>query len=288
MSTTPVFKLAVQKSGRLNEDSIKLLLECGLSLDKAGQKLISPVTNFPLQLLYLRDDDIPGYVADGVVDAGIVGQNVIAEQNIQLQVAEKLGFARCRISIAVPKDHPFEGVQSLQSQRIATSYPNILKAHFAEHGVTAHVHEISGSVEIAPGMGLSDAIFDIVSTGSTLISNGLREVYTIMQSEAVLAVRPGLDADQQAILDQLLFRIHAVQRAKRYKYILLNAPANRLDAIVALLPGMKSPTVLPLYLEGWVSLHSVIDEATFWDRIQQLRDAGAEGILVVPIEKMIG
>jgi len=288
MSNTPVFKLAVQKSGRLNEDSIKLLLECGLSLDKAGQKLISPVTNFPLQLLYLRDDDIPGYVADGVVDAGIVGQNVIAEQNIQLQVAEKLGFARCRISIAVPKDHPFEGVQSLQSQRIATSYPNILKAHLAEHGVTAHVHEISGSVEIAPGMGLSDAIFDIVSTGSTLISNGLREVYTIMQSEAVLAVRPGLDADQQAILDQLLFRIHAVQRAKRYKYILLNAPANRLDAIVALLPGMKSPTVLPLHLEGWVSLHSVIDEATFWDRIQQLRDAGAEGILVVPIEKMIG
>ncbi|MBD1396048.1 ATP phosphoribosyltransferase [Pontibacter sp. JH31] len=282
-----MLRLAIQKSGRLSEDSLKLIRECGISFITSSLKLKTESTNFPLEILYLRDDDIPGYVADGVADIGIVGENVLVEEGMQALAVEQLGFSKCRLSLAVPKSDEYQDITDLQGKNIATSYPNLLQAYLNERGVQAHIHTISGSVEIAPSIGLADAICDIVSSGSTLISNGLKEVERVFQSQAVLIANGGLNAEKQAILDKLLFRIHAVQRAQKAKYILLNAPTDKVDIITDLLPGIKSPTILPLAEEGWSSLHSVVNEDDFWEIIEKLKEAGAQGILVVPIEKMI-
>lgn len=282
-----MLRLAIQKSGRLSEDSLKLIRECGISFITSSLKLKTESTNFPLEILYLRDDDIPGYVADGVADIGIVGENVLVEEGKQELAIEPLGFSKCRLSLAVPKSAEYDSIEDLEGKNIATSYPNLLQAYLSEKGVKAHIHTISGSVEIAPSIGLADAICDIVSSGSTLISNGLREVERVFKSQAVLIAHKELSDEKRAILDKLLFRIHAVQRAQRTKYILLNAPNDKVDEIVSLLPGMKSPTVLPLAEKGWSSVHSVVNEDDFWGIIERLRDAGAQGILVVPIEKMI-
>ncbi|MBC5991808.1 ATP phosphoribosyltransferase [Pontibacter cellulosilyticus] len=282
-----MLRIAIQKSGRLSEESLKLIKECGISFINSSLKLKTESTNFPLEILYLRDDDIPGYVADGVADIGIVGENVLVEEGMQQLAVEPLGFSKCRLSLAVPKSDDYSDISDLQGKNIATSYPNLLQSFLDERGVQAHIHTISGSVEIAPSIGLADAICDIVSSGSTLISNGLKEVERVFKSQAVLISNQSLSDEKRAILDKLLFRIHAVQRAQRAKYILLNAPNDKVDTIIKLLPGIKSPTVLPLAEEGWSSLHSVVNEDDFWDIIEKLRDAGAEGILVVPIEKMI-
>lgn len=278
--------IAVQKNGRLNADSLQLLKECGIAFNNGGNALQVQATNFPLRIYLLRDDDIPRYVHDGVADLGIVGENVLRETALPLTVLERLGFGKCRLCMAVPRGNAWSGPQDLRGKRIATSYPRIVEEYLAAEGITAEVHAISGSVEIAPGIGLADAICDLVSTGSTLLTNGLREVATVLRSEAVL-VGGELAPEKAAILDQLRFRIDAVRRAKGAKYILLNAPKDRLDAIIALLPGIKSPTVMPLADEGWCSVHSVVQEDVFWERITALREAGAEGILVVPIEKMV-
>lgn len=280
-------KIAMQKSGRLSDKSIELIRECGISLSNGSRKLLSGSSNFPLEVMYLRDDDIPRYVADGVADIGIVGENVVAEEKAPVETREKLGFARCRLSLALPKSEAYEDLSDLEGKRIATSYPGILNDYFAEKGIDAEIHEISGSVEIAPGIGLSDGIFDIVSTGSTLVSNGLREVETVMNSQAVLVAPPEMDREKEAILSDLLFRIRAVKKSRNNKYILLNAPNDRLEEITSLIPGMKSPTVMPLADKGWSSVHSVLNENDFWEVIDQLREKGAQGILVVPIEKMI-
>lgn len=282
-----MLRLAIQKSGRLSEDSLKLIRECGISFITSSLKLKTESTNFPLEILYLRDDDIPGYVADGVADIGIVGENVLVEEGMQALAVEQLGFSKCRLSLAVPKADEYQDITDLQGKNIATSYPNLLQAYLDERGVQAHIHTISGSVEIAPSIGLADAICDIVSSGSTLISNGLKEVERVFKSQAVLIANGGLSAEKKAILDKLLFRIHAVQRAQKAKYILLNAPNDKVGIISDLLPGIKSPTILPLAEEGWSSLHSVVNEDDFWEIIEKLKDAGAQGILVVPIEKMI-
>jgi len=280
--------LAIQKSGRLSEKTVKLLRECGIAFENGGSaKLWSKATNFPMQILYLRDDDIPECVADGIADIGIVGENVYREKERRLRVVERLGFARCRLAIAVPKGMNYQGLRDLKGLNIATSYPNILKTFLSEKKIDANIHEISGSVEIAPGIGLADAIFDIVSTGSTLLSNGLREVETVMRSEAVLVAGENTAPEKQRLLDKLLFRIRAVQTAGNRKYILLNAPNERIDDICKLLPGMKSPTIMPLSTAGWSSIHSVIEEDEFWNRIEALKAAGAQGILIIPIEKMI-
>lgn len=282
-----MIKIAIQKKGRLSEDSIELLAHCGIRFSKADNKLKATAYNFPLEFLFLRDDDIPGYVADGVADLGIVGENVLLESQCRVDVQDKLGFGKCRLSIAVPNAFEYRTLQDLAGQRIATSYPHLLSQYLREKGVEARIHEISGSVEIAPGIGLADAICDLVSSGSTLISNGLKEAEVILKSEAVLISHRELDAEKQRILADLRFRIQSVMRGRNYKYILLNAPNDRLDAITRLLPGIKSPTVMPLKDEGWSSLHSVVQEHAFWEVIGQLRQAGAEGILVVPIEKII-
>ncbi len=280
-------KLAVQKSGRLSDSSLNLIKECGITFPTRIAKLKAQAFNFPVEFLYLRDDDIPGYVSDKVADVGIVGKNVLQEKSDNLEIIKELGFSKCRLSIAVPRDFDYQGVESLEGLNIATSYPRILSQFLKDNGVAAEIHEISGSVEIAPSIGLAEAVCDIVSTGSTLVSNGLSEVEVILNSEAVLVARPDLDGSQRRILDQLLFRINSVQAANSNKYILLNAPNKSLDQIINLLPGMRSPTVLPLAQEGWSSLHSVVKEDDFWEVIEKLRDAGAEGILVIPIEKMI-
>ena len=280
-------KIALQKSGRLSDKSIELIRECGISLTNGSRKLLSRSSNFPLEVMYLRDDDIPRYVADGVADIGMVGENVVAEEKAGVETREKLGFARCRMSLAVPKATPYNAPSDLHGKRIATSYPVILKDYFKQKGIEADVHEISGSVEIAPGIGLSEGIFDIVSTGSTLISNGLREVETVMDSQAVLIAQPELENEKEALLSKLLFRIQAVKKSRNNKYILLNAPNDRLDEITSLIPGMKSPTVMPLADPGWSSVHSVVNENDFWEVIDGLKEKGAQGILVVPIEKMI-
>jgi ATP phosphoribosyltransferase len=243
--------------------------------------------NFPLEVFFLRDDDIPQYVEDGVADIGIVGENVLVEKNKVVEVVEKLGFGKCRLSIAVPRNMDYPGIESLAGKRIATSYPVLLNKYLKEKGVQCDIHEISGSVEIAPGIGLADAVADLVSSGGTLFMNGLKEVETILSSQAVLVQHKGLNGDKQSILDKLLFRIRAVKKSKRNKYILLNAPNDNLEEIVSILPGMKSPTILPLAESGWSSVHSVVSEDTFWEIIEQLKAAGAQGILVVPIEKMI-
>ncbi|TPE43167.1 ATP phosphoribosyltransferase [Pontibacter mangrovi] len=282
-----MLRIAIQKSGRLSDDSLNLIRECGISFVNSSLKLMTECTNFPLEILFLRDDDIPGYVADGVADIGIVGQNVLVEEGKQELTVEALGFSKCRLSLAVPKSTNYTSVQDLDGKNIATSYPNLLQAFLDEKGVQANIHTISGSVEIAPGIGLAEAICDIVSSGSTLISNGLKEVERVFKSEAVLIASPQLTAEKRQILEKLLFRIHAVQRARRAKYILLNSPNDKIDEISRLLPSMKAPTVLPLAEEGWSSLHSVVNEDDFWEIIEKIKDAGAQGILVVPIEKMI-
>lgn len=279
--------IAIQKSGRLSEQSLGLLKESGIKLANGNRKLLSASRNFPLEAVFLRDDDIPQYVFDKVTDVGIVGENVVMEKGHDLEIIERLGFARCRMSIALPKSEIYNGVGDLDGKRIATSYPEILGTFLQENHLDCEIHEISGSVEIAPGIGLADAIFDIVSTGSTLISNGLREVEVVKESEAVLVANRDLSKSVRQILDKLIFRIRAVQKSKNNKYILLNAPNDKLDGITAILPGMKSPTVMPLAEEGWSSVHSVLNENEFWDVIDRLKEHGAQGILVIPIEKMI-
>ena len=280
-------RIAVQKSGRLYEDSVKLLKECGIDLRNVKDRLKTESDNFPLEVFFLRDDDIPQYVEDGVADIGIVGENVLFEKNKKTDVVEELGFGKCRLSIAVPRSQQYDGVASLKGKRIATSYPFLVNSYLKQHNVTADIHEISGSVEIAPGIGLADVVADLVSSGSTLFMNGLKEVETILQSQAVLIKNNALGQPQLALLDKLLFRMRAVKKAKRNKYILLNAPNEKIKDIIALLPGMKSPTVLPLAETGWSSVHSVLNEDEFWDKIEQLKAAGAQGILVIPIEKMV-
>ena len=279
-------RLAIQKSGRLSEDSIKLLKDCGIDLRNVKDRLKTESDNFPLEIFFLRDDDIPEYVSDGVADIGIVGENVVYEKNKQVEVVEKLGFGKCRMCFAVDKSIDYSK-DYLQNKRIATSYPVLVQKYLVENNIKATIHEISGSVEIAPGIGLADAVCDLVSSGSTLFMNGLKEVETILKSEAVLIRNNNLNKEQEKLLAKILFRIQAVKKAKNNKYILLNAPNNKLNEIVALVPGMKSPTVLPLATEGWSSVHSVLNENDFWNIIEQLKDHGAEGILVVPIEKMI-
>ncbi|NVO29632.1 ATP phosphoribosyltransferase [Hymenobacter lapidiphilus] len=282
-----MLRLAIQKSGRLSEDSLNLIRECGISFLAASNKLKTEATNFPLEILYLRDDDIPGYVQDGVADLGIVGQNVLVEAGFPELEVEGLGFSKCRLSLAVPRAAAYDSIQSLQGVSIATSYPKILGDYLAGQGVQAHLHTISGSVEIAPSIGLAEAICDIVSSGSTLLGNGLREVETVFRSEAVLIANQNLNAEKKELLEQLLFRMQAVRRARRNKYIILNAPVAALDAVKQLLPGIKSPTITPLAEEGWVSVQSVVNEDDFWHITSQLKAVGAEGILVLPIEKMI-
>lgn len=280
-------KLAIQKSGRLHEDSIKLLNDCGISVKNGGSHLKAVAENFPLEVYFLRDDDIPQYVEDEVAHIGIVGENVLYEKNKTVEVVEQLGFGKCRLSIAVKKTDEYNSVEFLQGKKIATSYPVLTQKFLDENNIAAEIHEISGSVEIAPGIGLADAVCDLVSSGSTLFMNGLQEVQTILKSQAVLTRSKSLEKEQMKLLEQLLFRIRAVKKAKNNKYVLLNAPNNCLDQIITLLPGMKSPTVLPLAESGWSSVHSVLSEEEFWEKIQALKKAGAQGILVVPIEKMI-
>ncbi|ACU59313.1 ATP phosphoribosyltransferase [Chitinophaga pinensis] len=280
-------RIAIQKSGRLHDDSIKLLKECGIDINNGVNKLKTEASNFPLEVFFLRDDDIPQYVEDGVADIGIVGENVIIEKARPVKIAEKLGFGKCRLSLAIPKAAEYNGVKDMDKLRIATSYPVILQNFLNQHNITADIHEISGSVEIAPGIGLADAICDLVSSGSTLFMNGLKEVEVILKSEAALISNDNLTPEQEALLQKLLFRIQSVKKAKNNKYVLLNAPNDKLQEIISLLPGMKSPTVLPLAEEGWSSVHSVLNENAFWDIIENLKAAGAQGILVVPIEKMI-
>lgn len=282
-----MLRIAIQKSGRLYEDSSGLLREAGIKFGNSAHRLRTVADNFPLEILFVRDDDIPEYVEGGVADLGIVGENLLLEKQKTVQVVERLGFGKCRLSIAMPRNEVYEGVQSLNGKKIATSYQRILNSFLQRNGVQADVHEISGAVEITPSLGLADAVFDIVSTGSTLLANGLREVQTVMESEALLIATPGLAPEKQEVLDRLLFRVHAHRNATQHRYILLNAPNERLKDIISILPGMKSPTLLPLAIPGWTSVHSVMPETAFWDILEQLKAAGAEGILVIPIERMI-
>lgn len=280
-------KIAVQKSGRLYEGSMKLLKECGIEVSNGNNQLRVQAANFPVEVFFLRDDDIPEYVQDAVADIGFVGENVVAESAKETATVEKLGFGKCRLSLAVPKNGTMQSVADLNGKRIATSYPNVLAAFLKEKNITASIHEISGSVEIAPRIGLADAICDLVSSGSTLFTNELKEIETILFSEAVLISNKNLSAEKKIILESLLFRIRSVKKAKNNKYVLLNAPNDKLADIIKLLPGMRSPTVLPLAEQGWSSVHSVISENDFWNVIEKLKTAGAEGILIIPIEKMI-
>ena len=280
-------KIAVQKSGRLYDDSLALLKECGIAINNGKEQLIAQASNFQLEVLYLRNSDIPHYVEDGIVDLAIIGRNTVIEKQAHVVELLDLGFSCCRVSIAVPRATVFPGLSWLHGKRVATSYPNTLQAFLSREGIEAEIHVISGSVEIAPGIGLADAICDIVSSGSTLLKNGLAEVYTLFSSTALLVARDGLGDKKRALVEQLVFRVKSVLAAKNNKYILLNAPGEKLDAICSLLPGMRSPTVMPLRQPGWYSIHSVVNENSFWESIDRLREAGAEGILVIPIEKMI-
>lgn len=280
-------KIAIQKSGRLYDDSVKLLKDCGIDLKNGVNKLKAECDNFPMEIYFLRDDDIPQYVEDAVADIGIVGENVLFEKNKNTEIIEQLGFGKCRLSVAVGRSEIYEGVGYLNGKKIATTYPTLVRQFLEKNKVSAEIHEISGSVEIAPGIGLADAIVDLVSSGSTLFMNGLKEVETVLKSQAVLIRNQRLGEDQQLLLEKFLFRIRAVKKARNNKYILLNAPNERLQEIIGLLPGMKSPTVLPLAEPGWSSVHSVLNENDFWEIIERLKGAGAQGILVVPIEKMI-
>jgi ATP phosphoribosyltransferase len=280
-------KIAIQTKGRLNEDSMALINEAGIGLSVGKRKLVSTAKNFPMDALFLRDDDIPQTVADNVADIGVVGENEMLEKDENVVIAKRLGFSKCRLSLAIPKSLDYSGLEFFNGKKIATSYPVILKEFLDKNNINAEIHVINGSVEIAPGIGLADAIFDIVSSGSTLVSNRLKEVEVVMKSEAVLIANPNLSPEKQEILDELIFRIESVQRAEGKKYILLNVPNEKIEEISNLLPGIKSPTLVPLAKEGWSSMHSVIEEDTFWEVIGKLKKAGAEGILVVPIEKMI-
>ncbi len=280
-------RIAIQKSGRLNEDSIKMLKDCGISIDNGKDQLKASASNFPMEVFYLRNGDIPQYLKDGVVDIAIIGENVLEEKGRNIVVAEKLGFSKCRVSLAVPKSSFYKRISDLEGKRIATSYPNTLSAYLLEKGVKAELHIINGSVEIAPNIGLADAVCDIVSSGSTLFKNNLKEVEVMLRSEAVLAVSPLIAEMQRKILDDLRFRIKSVLVARQSKYILMNVPNDKLRDIIKILPGMRSPTVLPLAEEGWSSVHTVINKDKFWQVINELKQAGAEGILVCPIEKMV-
>lgn len=280
-------RIAIQKSGRLNEDSLQILKDCGISIDNGKDQLKASSRNFPIEVFYLRNGDIPQYLRDGVVDIAIIGENVLIEKGEDITIAEKLGFSKCKVSLAVPKSVKYKSVQDFEGKRIATSYPNTVLNYLKKKGVTADLHIINGSVEIAPNIGLADAICDIVSSGSTLFKNNLKEVEVMLTSEAVLAVSPKISEDRKVLLGKLQFRIQSVLRARQSKYVLLNAPNSKLDAILNLLPGMRSPTVLPLAEEGWSSVHTVINKDTFWEVIDELKKAGAEGILVCPIEKMV-
>lgn len=287
MTNNSILRLAIQRKGRLSEDSLSLIKESGIKFSNGTGKLKSRARNFPIEFLFLRDDDIPDYVADGVADIGIVGENVALEKGKNIDTVKKLGFSKCRLSLAIPKGMDYSGVEFFQGASIATSYPKILGDYLDQKGVSADIHEISGSVEIAPSIGLASGVCDIVSSGSTLLSNGLKEVETIFNSEAVIIGNQNMTDEKKSVLDKLLFRIESVQKGKNNKYILLNAPNDKLDEIITLLPGMRSPTIVPLVDKEWSSIHSVINEDEFWEVIEKLRDAGAEGILVVPIEKMI-
>ncbi|MFV0541182.1 MAG: ATP phosphoribosyltransferase [Aestuariibaculum sp.] len=280
-------RIAVQKSGRLHDESMELLKAIGISIDNGIDQLKASAKNFPLEVFYLRNGDIPQYLKDGVVDVAIIGENVLIEKGEGITIAEKLGFSACRVCIAVPKSAEYSGIKDLEGKRIATSYPNTVKNYLKEKNIKANLHIINGSVEIAPNIGLADAICDIVSSGSTLFKNNLKEVETILKSEAVLAVSPILNEERQAILSKIQFRIQSVLKGRSFKYVLLNAPNEKVDDIIAVLPGMKSPTVLPLAQEGWSSIHSVINKNEFWDVIDDLKARGAQGILVCPIEKMV-
>jgi ATP phosphoribosyltransferase len=280
-------KIAIQKKGRLNEESIQLLKQCGVKFNNGRDQLKVASHNFPAELLFLRNSDIPNYVKDGVADIAILGENTVIEKGVKLDIIEKLGFSKCKLSLAVPKNINYPSIQFFEGKKIATSYPNTLQQYLDKKGVNAEIHVISGSVEIAPNIGLADGICDLVSSGSTLFKNGLKECDEILYSEACLIATPGLKGEKRAILDKLMFRINSVHSAKKNKYVLLNAPNDKLEAIVSALPGMKSPTVLPLAKEGWSSVHSVIKEGDFWNSIDELKANGAEGILIVPIEKMV-
>lgn len=282
-----MIRLAVQKSGRLNQDSLKLLKDSGISIDNGKDQLKASAHNFPMEVFFLRNGDIPKYIRDGVVDLAIVGENLLMEKGMDINVIERLGFSKCRVSIAFPKGVEFTGVQDLQGKRIATSYPNTVKVFLNKNNIKADLHIINGSVEIAPNIGLADAICDIVSSGSTLFKNNLKEVVEIATSQAVLVQGNSLSSDQLELINKLRFRLQSVLRAKKSKYILLNAPNDKIEAISLILPVLKSPTVLPLAKMGWSSLHSVINAEDFWEVIDQLKDAGAEDILVCPIEKMV-
>ena len=280
-------KIAIQKSGRLNEDSMKILKDVGISIDNGKDQLKASAKNFPLEVFYLRNGDIPQYLKDGVVDVAIIGENVLVEKGQDITIAEKLGFSSCKVSVAIPKGKSYNSIKDLEGKRIATSYPNTVNQFLKDNNVNANLHIINGSVEIAPNIGLADAIVDIVSSGSTLFKNNLKEVEVILKSEAVLAVSPQISSENQAILNKLQFRLQSVLKARNSRYVLLNAPNNKVDDIINILPGMKSPTVLPLAEEGWSSLHSVINKNDFWEIIDELKANGAEGILVCPIEKMV-
>lgn len=280
--------IAVQKSGRLLDGSLALLKECGIKVPSPKGQLKASVSNFPMDLLFLRNSDIPQYVADGIADIAIVGENVLIEQNPDVTIVRKLGFSKCKVSLAAPKNSEIKSVKDFEGKKIATSYPNTLKKYLEKHGVNAEIHTISGSVEIAPTIGLADGICDIVSTGNTLFMNGLKEVETMFNSEAVLIANNKVNGDKKKTIEQLKFRLESVLAAKNNKYVLLNCKEEDLNKISNILPGIKSPTVMPLAEKGWISVHSVINENKFWDNIDDLRSAGAEGILIVPIEKMIG
>jgi len=280
-------KIAVQKAGRLNEDSLQLLKDCGISIDNGKDQLKASASNFPLEVLYLRNGDIPQYLKDGVVDIAIIGDNVLIEKGNGIKVIERLGFSKCRVSLAVPKGLKYKNINDLEGLRIATSYPNTVKEYFKKFNLTPDIHVISGSVEIAPSIGLADAICDIVSSGSTLFKNNLKEVEVMLNSEAVLAVSPTISAESQVILNKLQFRIEAVLKARKSRYILMNAPNDKIAEIIKILPGMRSPTVLPLAEAGWSSIHTVIEKDRFWEVIDELKLLRAEGLLVVPIEKMV-
>lgn len=282
-----ILKIAIQKSGRLNEDSLKILKDCGISVDNGNDQLKASASNFPLDVLFLRNSDIPQYLLDGVVDIAIVGDNILVEKGGDIKIVEKLGFSKCRVSVAVPKTFDFQSISDLKRMRIATSYPNTTLQYFKNQNIKVDLHQISGSVEIAPNIGLADAIVDIVSTGSTLFKNNLKEVAVIMKSEAVLAVSPTISEDKKALLEKLKFRIQAVLRARKAKYILMNVPNEKIKEVSQILPVLKSPTIVPLDQVGWCSVQSVIDEEQFWEVIDQLKLAGAEDILVCPIEKMV-
>ncbi|AOW16125.1 ATP phosphoribosyltransferase [Polaribacter vadi] len=280
-------RIAVQKSGRLNEDSMGILKDIGISIDNGIDQLKASARNFPVEVFYLRNGDIPQYLRDGVVDAAIIGENVLIEKGTDIDFVERLGFSKCKVSIAVPKESTANSLKDLAGQRIATSYPETVKKYLKQNNIDAQLHIINGSVEIAPNIGLADGICDIVSSGSTLFKNGLKEIEVLFKSEAVLAVSPKISQESKAILEKIQFRMQAVLKGKSSKYVLLNAPNNKVDKIIDILPGMKSPTVLPLAEKGWSSIHSVIDKDKFWDVIDELKANGAQGILVCPIENMV-